>query len=230
MIGLVGVVVPAANEQDLVGGCLDALADARTHLQLHHPGVRVRVVVVLDSCTDATAELVRARHGIESRTISRRCVGAARSAGARQVLERTALPYRDVWLANTDADSRVRPDWLSAMLDVALQGADLLLGTVLPEPGLPARVERSWRAEHQLRDGHPHVHGANFGIRADAYATLGGWPDLPTGEDVALARRAASAGHLTIVRSAAHPVRTSVRSDGRAPRGFSSHLRGIAAG
>ena len=66
-------------------------------------------------------------------------------------------------------------------------------------------------------------------MSADAYSALGGWPPIATGEDVVLARRAALAGHLRTVRSAACPVHTSVRPFGRAPFGFSSHLRGLAA-
>jgi hypothetical protein len=30
---------------------------------------------------------------------------------------------------------------------------------------------------------HPHVHGANLGIRADAYSDAGGWNDLTVAED-----------------------------------------------
>jgi len=123
----------------------------------------------------------------------------------------------------------VRPDWLIGMVEFARTGADLVIGTVLPGPGLPSEVERRWRAEHVLSDGHPHVHGANLGIRGDVYAGLGGWPELATGEDATLVRRANAAGHLSLVRTASLPVYTSVRAHGRAPGGFSSYLRGLAA-
>jgi hypothetical protein len=71
------------------------------------------------------------------------------------------------------------------------------------------------------------VHGANLGIRGDAYLALGGWQPLVTGEDVDLARRAALSGHLRVSRTASIPVVTSVRRVGRAPRGFSSYLRAL---
>jgi hypothetical protein len=74
------------------------------------------------------------------------------------------------------------------------------------------------------------VHGANLGIRGDAYLALGGWPALPTGEDTELARRASSAGHLRIARTAAIPVVTSTRRAGRAPQGFSGYLRDLSPG
>ena len=74
------------------------------------------------------------------------------------------------------------------------------------------------------------MHGANLGIRGDAYLALGGWPALPTGEDAELVRRATAAGHVRIARSAAIPVVTSTRRAGRAPQGFSGYLRDLSPG
>jgi hypothetical protein len=72
------------------------------------------------------------------------------------------------------------------------------------------------------------VHGANFGIRGDAYLALGGWPPMATGEDVELACRAARAGYLRVTRTASIPVVTSTRRHSRAPRGFSGYLQAIS--
>ena len=229
MIELIGVVVPASNERQLIGACLDALARAGAHLRRHVDGVGVRTIVVLDSCTDGTADVVARYPHVEVVTGRFGAVGPARAAGVAHLLCGTAARPHEVWVANTDADSQVRAEWLTGMVALADDGADVVLGTVLPEPGLPRSTELRWHAEHVLRADHPHVHGANFGIRADAYSALGGWPPIATGEDVVLARRAALAGHLRTVRSSACPVHTSVRPFGRAPFGFSSHLRGLAA-
>ena len=70
MIELIGVVVPASNERQLIGACLDALARARTHLRRHVDGVDVRTIVVLDSCTDGTADVVDCRLTIELPPVS----------------------------------------------------------------------------------------------------------------------------------------------------------------
>jgi hypothetical protein len=70
------------------------------------------------------------------------------------------------------------------MLADAQSGAHLVLGTVIPDDGLLPAVHRAWLHRHQLREGHPHVHGANLGIRADSSLALGGWPQWPAGEDV----------------------------------------------
>ena len=228
MIREVAVVVPAADEEQRIGRCLASIAAAATHLTRREAGIRVRVVVALDSCRDATAAICATFPGVTTVAITSRNVGAARRAGTRAALARRAGPARELWLASTDADSAVPADWLTAMVAAAARGVHLVLGTVLPGPDLSPAVRARWLARHDLRDGHPHVHGTNLGIRADAYLALGGWLPLVTGEDADLARRAAAAGWLAISRTAGIPVVTSARRAGRAPRGFSSYLRALA--
>ena len=80
----------------------------------------------------------------------------------------------------------------------ARRDTQVVLGTVLPDPGLPAALKAAWRCRHRSS----HVHGATFGIRADACRALGGWHSLTLGEVVDLTRRAASAGHQRITRTA----------------------------
>lgn len=220
------MVIPAANEERRIGKSLTAVIAARSQLYRSRANVSVQIFVVLDSCHDATAEIAGAFGGLRSIAITARSVGAARRAGASAALG-GGDPASEIWLATTDADSQVPPDWLTCMVTEAQRGAHLVLGTVLPGADLGAAARAEWLSRHHLRDGHPHVHGANFGIRGDAYRALGGWRPLVTGEDVNLARRAAVAGQLRITRTAAIPVITSVRRAGRAPRGFSSYLRAL---
>ncbi|MEO6886710.1 MAG: glycosyltransferase [Jatrophihabitantaceae bacterium] len=229
MITAVGVVVPAADEQATVGACLDSVVVACARLRTIAPCVDVRVVVVLDSCVDQTASIVAEHRGVRAVSCSVGRAGAARAIGAQVLLDEFATSSDQLWLANTDADSCVPADWLTTHVDQAQRGADLVLGTVLPDVGLSAAVERAWHDNHRLHEDHPHVHGANLGIKADAYLALGGWPSLATGEDVELAARAESAGRLHIVRTARIPVRTSVRLTGRAPRGFATYLRELTS-
>ena len=227
MIRRIAVIVPAADEEQHIGACLSAIKTAAARLY-HDTGIAARVILVLDQCQDQTAAVAARFAGVELITVSARNVGAARRAGADRVLA-GAGRASELWLASTDADSRVPPGWLTGMLAQAQAGAHLVLGTVIPGPGLRPAGRRDWDRRHYLRDGHPHVHGANLGIRADTYLALGGWPTLTTGEDTELARRATTAGHLRIARIAAIPVVTSTRQAGRAPRGFSGYLRDLPA-
>jgi glycosyltransferase involved in cell wall biosynthesis len=229
VITVVGVVVPAVNEQATIGACLDSVAAARRRLHDVAPGVDLRTVVVLDSCVDETASIVSRYREVQPVICSVGRAGAARAIGAQALLDEVAGRADELWLANTDADSAVPADWLTSQLEEAGRGAHLVLGTVLPDVGLSAATERAWFAHHRLHENHPHVHGANLGIRADTYLALGGWPGVATGEDVAVAALAASVGGLHIVRTARIPVRTSVRLTGRAPRGFASYLRELDA-
>jgi glycosyltransferase involved in cell wall biosynthesis len=228
LIRRVAVIVPAANEEQHIGPCLTAIIAARSHLYRAVANVSVQIFVVLDSCHDGTPQIAAAFGGLRSITITARSVGAARRAGASAALD-GGDHASEVWLATTDADSQVPPDWLTRMVAEAQRGAHLVLGTVLPGADLGPATRAEWLSRHHLRDGHPHVHGANFGIRGDAYLALGGWRPLVTGEDVDLARRAALAGQLRITRTAGIPVVTSVRRVGKAPRGFSSYLRALGA-
>lgn len=229
MIRHVGIVVPAANEEALLERCVRALRASRDDLHRRHPGIGgTRIVFVLDNCTDGSARIVARYPDVEAIEVAVRSAGHARSAGVEHLL-RSGSRASEHWLANTDADSHVSPGWLAGMVEEADRGAHLVIGTVTPDPGLPDAIVAAWLAKHPRRDDHPHVHGANFGIRADAYKALGGWPLLPSGEDQALADRARAAGHLRIRRSARLPVHTSVRLEARAPSGFSSYLRDLRA-
>ncbi|MFI5496343.1 glycosyltransferase [Actinoplanes sp. NPDC051859] len=116
----ISVVVPAHNEFPLVQGCLDAL-----HVAAARVRVPVRIVVVADACSDRTAALAHA-HGAEVIEVAERNVGRARGAGM-------AYALRDgpdgLWLATTDADSRVPANWFRRHLRHANRGADLIAGT-----------------------------------------------------------------------------------------------------
>jgi glycosyltransferase involved in cell wall biosynthesis len=228
VISRVVVVVPAADEEAHIATCLHSLHAARRRLHLATSGaVRSRVVVVLDDCRDATESIVAGFPDVEAVVSTARCVGAARHLGVSRALA-LERPARELWLASTDADCRVPSDWLTRMVDDARRGAQLVLGTVRPEPGLPVPVERAWRAAHHLRDDHPHIHGANLGIAGLTYLGIGGWRPLPAHEDVDLVTRAA--GHARILRTGAIPVVTSNRRAGRVAHGFSTYLDNLHDG
>lgn len=220
------VVVPARDEEELLPGCLDALQGAVEVVA--RGGVQAQVLVVLDRCVDGTAAVVRSRPWARSVEVSAGNVGAARAVGFAAALQgRRPESLASTWLATTDADSRVPQDWLVRQLALAAEGADLVLGTVDVDDWThhPPHVESQWRAAYQSGDGHPHVHGANAGVRAEAYLQAGGFAALESGEDVGLV---AALGHRRVVRTGGIPVLTSARRAARAPRGFGDHLMGLS--
>jgi glycosyltransferase involved in cell wall biosynthesis len=224
-VEVVGIVVPARNEEDLLPAALSALA--RASQPLPRRGVVVDLLVVADSCTDATATVARSL-GVDVFEVSVGAVGPARAAGFQALLRRHPGTPRDrFWLASTDADSRVPANWLVGQLALAATGADVVVGTVSVDDwsSHPPHVEARWRAGYDPRDGHGHVHGANVGARADAYVDVGGFAALESGEDVALV---AALAHRRVLRTGAIPVLTSARPRSRAGGGFADHLAGLA--
>ncbi|CAN5905598.1 glycosyltransferase [soil metagenome] len=73
---------------------------------------------------------------------------------------------------------------------------------------------------------HPHVHGANLGVRADVYLEVGGWRPLVTGEDHDLWDRVRASGR-PVTSTMEVPVVTSGRRRGRAPAGFADLLTSL---
>jgi glycosyltransferase involved in cell wall biosynthesis len=105
---MLGIVIPAHNEQAVIVQCLAVVKKAAQHPGLC--GEAVEILVVLDHCTDLTAAHV-AQAQVAGLEIEARNVGVARALGAEAMLARGAR-----WLAFTDADTQVAPDWLAEQL------------------------------------------------------------------------------------------------------------------
>ena len=221
----VAVVVPARDEELLLPACLDAVATAVEALRSAHPDVPTQVLVVLDACRDGSAQVVRERDDVVAVTTLAGSVGVARSEGVEAAATWAAgIGRRSLWVASTDADSVVPRHWLTSHLGWAADGLGLVVGTVEPRPGdLSAAALSAWHQRHTTADGHDHVHGANLGFTLEAYRTAGGFPLLPTHEDVGLVTAMREAGVPSLATGAV-PVVTSGRRTGRAPGGFAHYL------
>ena len=211
---MLSVVVPAHDEEEHIAACLESLRAASRYPSLG--GEEVLIVVALDACTDGTAEVSR-RLGATVIETKARNVGIARGVGANLALSAGAR-----WLAFTDADSVVAPDWLSAQL---MQRADAVCGTI--EVNDWGDYGEAMRLQHQRTyrdvDGHRHIHGANLGVSASAYRRVGGFQPLSSSEDVALVNALHVHG-ASIAWSASPRVVTSARRRYRAPGGFGETL------
>lgn len=214
---MIGVVVPVHDEEAHLDACLTALDRASHHRALR--GEPVIILAVLDRCVDGSARIAR-RHGVVILEIDVRSVGAARAIGARYVLGQGAR-----WLANTDADTLVAPDWLASQLAL---DADAVCGTVGVHdwPVGSIALRGAFESRYRDADGHPHIHGANLGICARAYVRAGGFAPVHADEDIALVHSLQETG-ASVAWSARPRVRTSARLIGRTPGGFAQHLAGL---
>lgn len=223
------VVIPARNEEQRLPRCLAALDRASSQLRALARPVQVRVMVVLDSCTDRSAEVLEHWPAFESIRADAGQVGGARAIGIARGLDGSSSSPERIWIACSDADSAVPADWLVTQLKAADAGVDLLLGTVRPDPDELAELALSrWSGLHRIDDGHPHVHGANLGIRADRYLRAGGFQPVAVHEDQLLVATVRRQGGVT-VSIGASPVLTSGRLVGRAPEGFAGYLKGLSS-
>ncbi|MFW6749394.1 glycosyltransferase [Pseudomonas pharyngis] len=216
---MIGILIPAHNEEEWLDDCLQAALRAAGHPML--AGEPVEILVVLDSCTDRSAHIV-SQYPVRALSIEARNVGQARAIGAQQLLDRGAR-----WISCTDADSRVAEDWLVEQLGL---GTDAVCGTVTVErwhDTFDEAAQIRYHGHYQACEGHRHIHGANLGVSAQAYVRAGGFEPLTCDEDVRLVRQLELCG-ASIAWSHRPQVITSARLDSRARGGFGDFLRQLA--
>lgn len=220
------VLIPARNEEQLLPRCLRSVLRAIAMLP---SAITTDIVVVADCCTDETEPLAREMLQGTGEAIRSGAgnVGMARALAATAALAKAPLPLDRCWLANTDADCDVPDTWLLQQLRMAQEGWAAGAGIIDVDcfnEHHPA-VESRFRMSYELYpDGtHPHVHGANLGVRADAYLQAGGWGAQPTAEDHDLWNRLQQST-VPCCSDVRLQVLTSGRRVGRAPLGFAGAL------
>ena len=219
----VGVVVPVHDEEDLLPTALEGIDEAVDALPTP---TSCRVAVVLDDCRDGSSAVARAwASRVGALVIERECrgVGSARRAGTEALLSLwpDVQPAR-IWIATTDADSRVPPDWLTVQLEAYGSGSDLWAGRVgvTEESAAVEHWKERYAAERQP------IHGASMGFSALVSEQIAGFRPLRTGEDRDFHRRAVAAG-FQVTYDLRAAVTTSARRKGRAPGGFAGVLVGV---
>jgi glycosyltransferase involved in cell wall biosynthesis len=220
------VLIPARNEEELLPRCLYSLLNAVHQLPKN---CTVEIVLAVDSSTDNTSKIGREiLHGIGSVIeIDHQGVGYARLKAGETALTNYTAALDRCWLANTDADCEIPADWLIHQLRLAKEGTHAVAGIVDVDSfeehdcGVPQRFRETYIIHE---DGsHPHIHGANLGVRADSYILAGGWSDLKTAEDHDLWNRM-KAMQFSMKSDATLRVITSGRRKGRAPDSFAKAL------
>ncbi len=200
-----GVVVPVYNERHLLTGCLDALTrqtDSDFELVIVDNGSNDGSIALahdwIDTHRDFNVNLVKE---------PRKGTGAAADTGFRHAIANGAD-----WVARTDADCLVAPDWVETVRRDSL-GTDMLGGKTrirsderslgaaarlyLPATVTAARLFGRIRPSNrgsQYRCGYIMCVGNNLAVRAEAYEASGGFPrlaieELPIPNDRALVNR-----------------------------------------
>ncbi|SNR85007.1 glycosyltransferase [Hymenobacter mucosus] len=249
------VVIPAKDEAENLPATLAALAAQTTLEGQPLPVGFYEVLVLANNCTDNTAAVVRqaairwpqlAIHVGEVRLPT----GEAHVGKARRLLMDEACRRlewagtKGAFIASTDADTRVAPDWLAATAAELAAGADAVGGRILTAgssvPACPVRRYQLQdaayyllraRLEHLLdpvaADPWPRHHqhfGASLALTTEAYRRVGGLPVVPYLEDEALCQ-ALLQHDLRLRHSPRVRVYTSSRQEGRVAVGLSWQLR-----
>src|SRR5579859_942477 len=104
----VAILIPARNEEVLLGRCLKSVIRAIDSLPVT---IRASIVLVSDCSTDRTAEIGYSIVGGYGSVLHTRAgtVGTARATAASYAVAQTTAPLSNLWLANTDADCMVPP-------------------------------------------------------------------------------------------------------------------------
>jgi GT2 family glycosyltransferase len=240
----VAVAIPVHNEADLICATLRALSEQRN-------APPFTVILLLNNCTDGTAEAVSAAATELSFPIVAYDITLApelsNAAWARRLVTNAACEFAGAegYVLTTDADSRVDATWIATHVRRFEEGLDVVCGFVTPDladgpmPSFEMIMRGAMEFEysqlmaelHALVDPDPcdpwptHIveTGANLGVRARVLATLGGIPHVCPGEDRAFVEIARRKGYL-IKHEFSTNVVTSSRIRGRAEGGWSADL------
>ena len=234
------VVVPARNEEELIGSCLRALGGQE--------GVSYKeyeVLLVLDGCTDGTEACVRdlaaSYPAIRLYLLDGpgKGSGHARRVGMETACDRLhAVGRPHALISSTDADTIVAPDWISAQLAAAERGARAIGGRiVLADDGTVPKALLEWhltRGNSRYRKllsepapsgktEHWQFSGASMALTSAVYRKVGGLEPRDALEDEQLERVLREHG-IPIERLLSVRVATSARLVGRAGQGLAHDL------
>jgi hypothetical protein len=241
------VAIPVKNERERLPACLRSLA-AQEGVDF----AEVAVLVLLNNCTDGTADVVQALapdlpfrlecHEVELEADKANAGWARRLA--MDAAARIAAP--DGVLLTTDADTLLHCDWIEANLKEIAAGHDAVAGYVMADadelmelpPAILERGRLEWeyqqlaaeldaRVDCEAHDPWPRHNqncGASAAVTLRAYRLIGGLPPRPVGEDRALFEMIRRIDGK-IRHSLEVQVKTSARTDGRACGGLADEIR-----
>jgi GT2 family glycosyltransferase len=238
------VAIPVCTEAECIEACLTSL-DQQRHVALH------RVVLLLNNCTDDTAERVRRlTPTLRIPVLMQECILERAEANAgharRLAMQRAAegLLDHDV-LLTTDADGRVTPDWLATNMSALTAGADVVCGCAEIDPSdarlIPRHLHEDDARERELCSlldqissildpdpndpwpRHTEHSGASIAVTVSSWRRVGGIPAVASSEDRAFIE-ALRMVDAKIRHDPAARVIVSGRTKGRAAGGMAETI------
>ena len=198
----VSVIIPTLNAADRIGPCLGAVAEALT------AGLLREVILTDGGSVDAIDEVAEA--------VGARLIRGARGRGAQ--LARGAEAAKGSWLLFLHADTVLSRGWVEAVQRHLAAAPDRAgwFRLRFDEETAPARAVARWANIRSSALGLPYGDQALL-VPARLYRKVGGHPQIPLMEDVALAR--ALRGRLRPLGAEAVTSAERYRRDGWLRRG-----------
>ena len=239
------VAIPAKNEEERIGACIEALREQATDRDYE-------ILVLVNNSADATAHIARSakpRPGVALFIRETLLPGEKASAGGAR---RAAMAWaaqragRHGVLLTTDADGVVPPSWIEANVEQIMLGADAVAGRAVlsreDEESIPVALRLADQQECRyaaILDAldavldpdpadpmprHDERSGASIAVTTNAFCRAGGIPKMAMGEDRAffdaLRRVDARIRHAINIS-----VVVSARTEGRATGGMADTIK-----
>ena len=198
-------VIPAYNEENYIGDCLDAIVAQKRALEEQRRALPydIEIIVVNNASTDDTAAVVKkyAAKNPAVKLVNEPEKGLVRARRAGFLAATGDL------IANVDADTRLTPGWITTVFKefendprlVALSGpfiyydlSPLIRFFTKIHYSIGYMIYRVFRTGAMLQ-------GGNFIVRRDALLAIGGYDTRIAfyGEDIDIARRMSKVGKVT---------------------------------
>ena len=189
----ISIVIPARNEAQNIGPCLDAL------LQQDYPSSYIEIIVADDHSTDQTPAIVQSK-GVKLITMEALPEGTV--AFKKAALSAAIASAGGDIIVSTDADCLVPGSWLSTMIHVKQSANAVLVGGPVRMPYGKSFLSRFQSIDFAILQGitaasmhegfHSMGNGANLAYDKAAFNAVNGFSgvdDIASGDDMLLVHK-----------------------------------------
>jgi cellulose synthase/poly-beta-1,6-N-acetylglucosamine synthase-like glycosyltransferase len=196
----ISVLVPARNEEENIGSCLQSLAAQR------YPRDRFEVIVIDDHSTDGTADIAKGFAGLPVRYLSLAAIPAAETVTAHKkfAIETGIGIATGELIVTTDADCVFDPGWLLTLVACYEERGAKFIAAPVRIGGAAGPGQHSLLGIFQTLDFitlqgitgaavykgiHSMCNGANLAYAREAFYEVGGFKGIdhiPSGDDMLL--------------------------------------------